>query len=242
MLKIHSLHLKPNKTVDSGIFDRVSVDQIYCNKNGFLNSNEWHKSAEAVDEYETIVEERAILLQSLENYEKLHKEMQNNTIKDIPSFGENIVVSGLDSNNICIGDTFKIKGGNSNLKIQVSSPRKPCYKIDKKHKSVYGLKGLKRYSLTNGLAGWFCSVISEGTISKNDTFELIDRAYPDWSLTKISKMIYGNGNYKIQSACKAEWVDTTEELDKLINSDELAYCEWKEELIEVRNNIKNIKS
>ena len=237
MLKIHSLYLKPNEKVDSNIFDRILIDQTFCKKDGFLSSNEWHRSTEAIDEYESIVEERAILLQSLENYEKLHKEMQNNTIKDIPSFGENIVVSGLDSNNICIGDKFKIKGDHSNLIIQVSSPRKPCYKIDKKHKSVYGLKGLKRYSLTNGLAGWFCRVISEGIISENDTLELINRAHPDWSLTKISKMIYGNGNYKVQSACKVEWVDSIDELDKLINSDELAYCEWKEELIEVRKNL-----
>jgi len=241
MLKIHSLHLKPNKTTDSSIFDRIPVDQIYCNKNGFLNSNEWHRSTEAIDEYGIIVEERAILLQSLENYEKLHKEMKNNTIKDIPSFGENIVVSGLDSNNICIGDKFKIKGSHSNLIIQVSSPRKPCYKIDKKHKSIYGLKGLKRYSLTNGLAGWFCRVINEGIISENDTFELIDRLYPDWSLAKVSKMIYGNGNYKIQSACEVEWIDSLDELDKLINSDEFAYCEWKEELIEVRKKLINCK-
>ena len=234
MLQIHSLHYKSNETVHSKIFHRTQIEHTFCKKDGFLNSNEWHRSNEAIDEYDSIVEERAILLQSLENYEKLHKEMKNNTIKDIPSFGENIVVSGLDSDNICIGDKFKIKGEHSNLIIQVSSPRKPCYKIDKKHKSVYGLKGLKRYSLTNGLAGWFCRVISEGTISENDTFELIHRVHPNWSLTKISKMIYGNGNYKIQNACKVEWIDSIDELDKLINSDELAFCEWKEELIEVR--------
>ena len=240
MLKIHSLHIRPDKTVDSSIFNRTRIEHAFCKKDGFLNSNEWHRSNEAIDEYDSIIEERAILLQSLENYEKLHKEMKNNTIKDIPSFGENIVVSGLDSDNICIGDKFKIKGDHSNLIIQVSSPRKPCYKIDKKHKSVYGLKGLKRYSLTNGLAGWFCRVINEGTISENDTLELIDRVYPDWSLSKISKMIYGNGDYKIQSACKVEWIYTIDELNKLINSDELAYCEWKEELIEVRKNINKI--
>ena len=237
MLQIHSLHYKSNETVHSKIFHRAQIEHTFCKKDGFMNSNEWHKSNEAIDEYDSIVEERAILLQSLENYEKLHKEMKNNTIQDIPSFGENLVVSGVDSDNICIGDKFKIKGEHSDLIIQVSSPRKPCYKIDKKHKSVYGLKGLKRYSLTNGLAGWFCRVISEGTISENDTLELIDRVHPNWSLTKISKMIYGNGNYKIQNACKVEWVDRIDELDKLINSDELAFCEWKEELIEVRKKI-----
>ena len=237
MLQIHSLHYKSNETVHSKIFHRAQIEHTFCKQDGFMNSNEWHKSNEAIAEYDSIVEERAILLQSLENYEKLHKEMKNNTIQDIPSFGENLVVSGVDSDNICIGDKFKIKGEHSDLIIQVSSPRKPCYKIDKKHKSVYGLKGLKRYSLTNGLAGWFCRVISEGTISENDTLELIDRVHPNWSLTKISKMIYGNGNYKIQNACKVEWVDRIDELDKLINSDELAFCEWKEELIEVRKKI-----
>ena len=134
MLKIHSLHIRPDKTVDSSIFNRTRIEHVFCEKHGFLNSKEWHRSNEAIDEYDSIVEERAILLQSLENYEKLHKEMKNNTIQDIPSFGENIVVSGLDSDNICIGDKFKIKGDHSNLIIQVTSPRKPCYKIDKKHK------------------------------------------------------------------------------------------------------------
>ena len=236
MLKIHSLHSKSSEITDLNIFNRTQIHQTFCNKNGFLNSNEWHKSVEAIKEYKSIVQERAILLQSIENYVELHKEMQNNIIHDIPSFGENIVVSGLDSNNICIGDKFKIKGNHSNLIIQVSSPRKPCYKVDKKHKSVYGLKGLKRYSLTNGLAGWFCRVINEGIISENDTFELIDRVHSGWSLTKISKMMYGNGNYKIQSACKVKWIDSIDELDKLINCSELAFCEWKEELIEVRKN------
>ena len=234
MLNINSLHFKPE---NSNSFQRTICDKIFCSKNGFENSYEWHKSTEAINEYKNIVNERAILIQSLENYNELSKKMPKYLDKSIPTFGENIIVNGLQNSEICIGDIFKVKGQHSNLLIEVSSPRKPCYKIDKIHKSPYGLKGLKRFSLTNGLAGWFCRVLHDGYITNSDILVRISNPYPKWNLVKISKCLYGSGDYKIQAGCNANWNESKELLRELMDILPLAYCEWKEELYNLYKNI-----
>ena len=235
MLTICSLYYKPKPTNIKGTFLREECSSIFCTKAGFNNSFEWHTEKEAIEEYGDIITERAVLIQSKDNYNQLAKDMPKYFTTNTPSFGENIIVKGLKNSEICVGDLFKIEGDHSTLLLEVSSPRKPCYKIDKKHKCPYGLKGIKRHSLTNGLSGWFCRVIEEGIITETDVLIRIRQPYPKWPITRICMTLYGKGDYKIMNACKPNWSDSKESLKELINIPALAYCEWKEELEELNN-------
>lgn len=232
MITINSLYIKPCKNdLADNTFSRRPVTSVNCSYNGLYDSYDWHKLDTSIGCYGEQANERAILLQSLENYNILSKTIPKLVKKFPGTFGENIVVSGMTVSEICIGDIFQINSANSNLTIQVTSPRKPCYKLDKAHNSPYGLKGLKRYCLTHGLAGWFCKILTPGIVSIGDTFIKTSHPYPKWSLDYVSTCLYSGGNYKIQSACKAHWYEKKELLAELAAIKELAMCEWREEVI-----------
>ena len=56
---------------------------------------------------------------------------QHDKEKLLGSFGENLVVEGLSSSTVCIGDVFGVPG--SRLLLQVASPRCPCSSVDSAH-------------------------------------------------------------------------------------------------------------
>ena len=237
MLTVHHLYIKPlQNNFFNNTFNRQAVTNVDCSYDGISNSNDWHKNDVVKEEYKESSNERAILLQSSENYAFIKNAFPKLIKKDYGTFGENIVVSGLKVSDISIGDIFIVKSGESKLTIQVTSPRKPCFKIDRAHKSLYGLHGLKRYSLTHGVGGWFCKILVPGKLSVKDELIRISNPYPKWSIEFTSKCLYSGGNYKIQSRCSAYWYETKELLEELASIKELATCEWREEVIKLLNN------
>lgn len=228
-MSIYGLYIRPPGT--NGLFFREKVSKVYCSYDGIVDSSEWHRSSDAIHEYGSVVQERSILIQSVENYNHLKKKFPKYFKENAPTFGENIIVKGIDINSISIGDIFEIEGSMSNLKLEVTSPRKPCVKIDKKHKSSYGLKGLRRYCLTNSLAGWFCRVLQEGTLDTNCRLIRTSCPHPKWTLTYLSKCLYGGGDFRVQARCLASWSIDKNVLQELCNIPQLAMCEWKEEAL-----------
>ena len=73
MLTICSLYYKPKSTNIKGTFLREECSSILCTKAGFNNSFEWHTEKEAIEEYGDIITERAVLIQSKENYNQLQQ-------------------------------------------------------------------------------------------------------------------------------------------------------------------------
>lgn len=237
MLTVKHLYIKPYKNdLADNTFNRQRVTKAKCLYDGISDSNDWHKSTIPKQYYKDLVNERALLLQSFENYSTLQNIFPKLVKNNYGTFGENIVVSGLPVSDICIGDIFIVKSGESKLTIQVTSPRKPCFKIDRVHKSQYGLKGLKRYCLTHGLAGWFCRILISGEVCHGDQLVKISNPYPKWSIDYISKCLYSRGNYRIQYRCSAYWHETKELLEELASIKELATCEWREEVIKLLDN------
>ena len=128
-------------------------------------------------------EERAVLLQSIETYLSLTKdekigqyfhmyhadteEESKIKILEQPNFGEQLIVEGCDASQLCIGDVFEVSsdGGESSLKLEITSPRLPCNYVDRKFESPFGSKGVKRRTLDLAAAGWFCRVLEKGEVS-----------------------------------------------------------------------------
>jgi hypothetical protein len=128
--------------------------------------------------------DRAVLLQSIETYLELMRSeqvgqyftMYNNQagseeesvelILNQPNFGEQVVVEGCDASQLCIGDVFEAEG--STLRLQVTTPRLPCSYVDRKFESPFGVKGVRRHTLNEAAAGWFCRVLQEGNVSASE--------------------------------------------------------------------------
>lgn len=83
------------------------------------------------------------------------------------SIGENISADGFDESTVCIGDVFDL----GSVKLQVSQPRSPCWKID--HRYAHG--GLAQAIARTGLTGWYYRVLEEGTATCGDKLTLVDR-------------------------------------------------------------------
>jgi MOSC domain-containing protein YiiM len=79
---------------------------------------------------------------------------------DFPSFGENLTVQAMQEDVIHIGDVIQI----GTAIVQVSQPRKPCYKLARK----YGITDLPLQVQNTGYTGYYFRVLQEGVIKRVD--------------------------------------------------------------------------
>ena len=80
---------------------------------------------------------------------------------------ENLTVSGLLEDQVCIGDIFQVGGAT----LQVTQPRSPCYKIAAR----YGRKDLALLVQETGFIGFLLRVIEEGELGAGDEVRLVER-------------------------------------------------------------------
>jgi len=88
--------------------------------------------------------------------------------------GENISTRGMTEHNVCIGDVFGIGAA----RIQLSQPRSPCWKIDRRLK----VDGASLFVEAAGVTGWYYRVLDEGKVCAGDEIVLLERPNPWLSL------------------------------------------------------------
>jgi MOSC domain-containing protein YiiM len=93
------------------------------------------------------------------------------------SIGENLSVPGWDETDVGIGDVFRL----GDAVVQVSQPRSPCWKIDRR----YGVDGMARLIDERGLTGWYFRVIEEGAVEPGCDFELMERMSPEATVAQL---------------------------------------------------------
>lgn len=84
------------------------------------------------------------------------------------TFGENLSSAERDDSNVCIGDTLRIGAA----VVQVSQPRRPCWKINHR----FACRELSHFVERRQLTGWYYRVIETGVLKLGDRIELLDRA------------------------------------------------------------------
>jgi MOSC domain-containing protein YiiM len=215
----------------SGIPDEQEYDSaMFVPKTGLINGFFWHTTAA-----EVIMEDRAILFQSTEHYEQLQQDPQFKSCfddidyMDSPSFGEQVIVKGCDSSQLAIGDVFQVEGGLSPLVVEITSPRKPCSHVNKRHGSSNGMQGMKRHALTHCLAGWFARVLVAGELQDGMKLVRTNHPNPKWTLSYISKALYTQGSQMDLAMCRAHWNGEKSELEELVSLPSLCEYEWKVE-------------
>jgi MOSC domain-containing protein YiiM len=93
------------------------------------------------------------------------------------SLGENLSTRGLTEETVCIGDIFRV----GTARIQVSQPRSPCWKIDRR----FDVSGLSRFIAERGITGWYYRVLEAGRIGPGDALQRVDRPAAAVSLRRL---------------------------------------------------------
>jgi MOSC domain-containing protein YiiM len=98
------------------------------------------------------------------------------------AFGENFSVEGHTESTVSIGDRFRVGGAI----VEVSQPRGPCWKLSRRWRRP----DLPKRVIASQRTGWYFRVVSEGQVGAGDTFELLDRAHPEWTIARAVQVLY----------------------------------------------------
>ncbi|MBB5322967.1 MOSC domain-containing protein YiiM [Anoxybacillus tepidamans] len=98
------------------------------------------------------------------------------------AFGENVTLSGLLEEDVCVGDIFEV----GTAVVQVSQPRQPCFKLAKRH----GLKDLSLKVQETGYTGFYFRVLKEGSVQRGDSLTLAERSARPLSIRYINHIYY----------------------------------------------------
>jgi len=125
--------------------------------------------------------DKAVLAYSADHYPKWRDELR---MHDMPcgAFGENLTISGLCEESVCIGDIFRI----GLVTFEVSQPRQPCWKLARRWR-MHELVGLV---VRNGRTGWYLRVLEQGCIEARMPVTLIDRPNPAWSIARANDILH----------------------------------------------------
>lgn len=198
---------------------------------GLSGSFDWHRDKQVKERGEvTHAEDRAILCQFEENVDELKRRFPAAvaSLAEESCFGENLRVVGVGCwETICVGDRFAVR----DVVLEVSAPRWPCYKVDKKHpvaKETPFEERVRAVCVSTGLGGVFMRVVHEGSIEEGDSITLVARPYPQWTVLRVSALFYGGVNRK--TAMLDVWQGTEDELQQLRKLEVLSPFEWRERL------------
>jgi MOSC domain-containing protein YiiM len=90
------------------------------------------------------------------------------------AFGENFTTCGLLEDEVCIGDVFKA----GETIVQVSQPRQPCWKIERR----WGIRDFVVRIKQTGRTGWYFRVLQEGYAAAGNIFALTERPFPQYTV------------------------------------------------------------
>lgn len=161
--------------ITSAIYKQRHDGPIFCSATGVLGDE--HASSRHGGT------ERAVHQYNPDHYPDWRSENPPEPdLYDVGAYGENLVTTNMNDDNVCIGDTYQL---GKDVVLEVSEPRHPCFKLNSRFKWP---RALKR-TIRTGRAGWNMRVLKTGNICKGDTISLLDRPYPKWSVLNVQRVI-----------------------------------------------------
>ena len=178
-LQIRSGKIKSLGKEQSAIFKTPLEGLIYVGETGIQGDQHQYASHGGIH--------RAVHQYAACNYPKWQKEHPDRAhMFQEGAFGENLISSTLDEENVCIGDLFRI-GEEPGVILEVSEPRNPCYKLNIRLQWNNALKRIQR----TGRVGWNMRVPQPGHIKVGDSMTLIQRPFPRWSVMNVQRVLHG---------------------------------------------------
>lgn len=194
--------MKYNKSKEmvTGICKKT-VDCAYLTKDGF-------KEDGVADLKHHGGTDRAVCVYAYEHYSRWEKEFN---LKLPPSaFGENITVTNMLEEEVCIGDIYKF----GDAVIQVSQGRDPCSTISKRMDNPKLLIKL----VETGYSGFLCRVLEEGMVYKDSKITLLEK-HPKKITVQFAIHTYLHGKNDVNA------------MKQLLEVEELA-GKWREKMHE----------
>ncbi len=108
--------------------------------------------------------DKAVLLYPSEHYQAWAQRLGRLTP---PAFGENLTISGVLESDVVLGSIYTI----GTALLQVSQPRRPCYKLAAHH----GIADMAVMTQRTGRTGFYCRVLRPGHVEASDTLDLLFR-------------------------------------------------------------------
>lgn len=98
------------------------------------------------------------------------------------AFGENLVLDGVTEADVCLGDRWRV----GTALFEVSQGRQPCWKLNLR----FDVPDMARRVQDSGRSGWYFRVVEPGIVAAGDRGTLSTRPNPDWSLARVSHLLY----------------------------------------------------
>ena len=100
--------------------------------------------------------------------------------------------------------------------LEISSPRRPCSRIDQQFGRTFGPNGVRAEAARTGCAGIMLRVLQPGSISLGDSMRVMQRPHPEWSVARVAALLYGHPTACMMYASRdvkiSEWMGTMDEL------------------------------
>ena len=112
-------------------------------------------------------------------------------LKEPGAFGSNLAVRDLVETQVHLGDKFRL----GTALIEISQPRKPCWKIEHRFADHCNSKGMVATIVKSARCGWYFRVLEMGEAQAGDTLERIDLGHEDWDIARASFALHaGTGS------------------------------------------------
>ncbi len=103
------------------------------------------------------------------------------SVYGLGAFGENLAISGLTEQRVCLGDLWQIGG----CRLRITEPRGPCATLTRRWMRPTLLDEVKE----SAAAGWYNAVEQPGEVAAGDSATLVDRMQDVWTLDKVFHLL-----------------------------------------------------
>ena len=125
--------------------------------------------------------EKAVYCYAASNYPLWATELPDHATRFVAGgMGENLTVSGLDEDSVCLGDVVQI----GSVRLQVSEPREPCNTLAR----MIGTPRVVKLMLRTARCGWYSRVLVAGVLSAGDRVERLERPNPGWTMRRVARL------------------------------------------------------
>lgn len=164
-----------NSPESKSAIKKYPVLSVQLAKNGFIGDDQGDTEHHGG-------ENKAVMFFSSITYNKINALKNSNFEFDRMSyFGENLLISHSNEENVCVGDIFQI---NDTL-IEISQPRQPCWKLSVNTQ----INDMAKSMYQHGFTGWYGRVLQEGTIRQDDMILLKKRVFPDLTISILNQLM-----------------------------------------------------
>lgn len=179
MIPILSLRVGPAAELASGVLSAIGkqpVDRpLWLGPEGFTGDEQADRRHHGGPE------------KAVHHYDAGHYPTWRAELGDLPAlqpggFGENLSTTGLSETDVAVGDVFRLGAA----LIEVSQARQPCWKLNLR----FGRKDMARLVQQTGRSGWYYRVLEPGEVAPGDALALVERRAPDWTLSRLHRVLY----------------------------------------------------